>query len=81
MVKWIRSARIRWAGHIVCMRESDPARISTFDLLLCERTVGRPKRRWFEEMERELKGMGVRDWKRLELERDRWKKIVEEAKA
>jgi hypothetical protein len=32
-------------------------------------------------VERELKGMGVRDWKRLELERDRWKKIVEEAKA
>jgi hypothetical protein len=53
----------------------------TFDLLLGERTVGRPKRRWIEEVERELKGMGVKDWKRLALERDKWKKIVEEAKA
>jgi hypothetical protein len=43
--------------------------------------VGRPKRRWTEEVERELKGMGVKDWKRLALERDKWKKIVEEAKA
>jgi hypothetical protein len=63
------------------MRESDPARKSAFDLLLGERTAGRPKRRWIEEVERELKGMGVKDWKRLVLERDKWKKIVEEAKA
>jgi hypothetical protein len=63
------------------MRESDPTRKSTFDLLLNERTVGRPKRRWTEEVERELKGMGLKDWKRLALERDKWKKIVEEAKA
>jgi hypothetical protein len=80
IVKWIRSARLRWAGHIVRMRESDPARKSTFDLLLGERTMGRPKRRWIEEVERQLKGMGVKDWKRLALERDKWKKIVEEAK-
>jgi hypothetical protein len=43
--------------------------------------VGRPKRRWTEEVERQLKGMGVNDWKRLALGRDKWKKIVEEAKA
>jgi hypothetical protein len=63
------------------MRESDPARKSIFDLLLDERTVARPKRRWTEEVERELKGMCVKDWKGLTLERDKWKKIVEEAKA
>jgi hypothetical protein len=43
--------------------------------------VGRPKGRLIEEVERELKGMGVKDWKRFVLERDNWKKIVEEAKA
>jgi hypothetical protein len=42
---------------------------------------GRPKRRWIEEVERELKGMGVKDWKSLVLERDKWKKTVKEAKA
>jgi hypothetical protein len=75
IVKWIRSERLRWAGHIVRMRQSHPARKSTFDLFLGERTVRRPKRRWTEEVERELKGMGVKDWKRLALERDKWKKI------
>jgi hypothetical protein len=32
-------------------------------------------------VERELKGIGVKDWKRLALERNKWKKIVKEAKA
>jgi hypothetical protein len=77
----IRSARLRWAGQIVRIKESDPARKSTFDLILSERTVGRPKRRWFEEVERELKGTVVKDWKRLASERDKWNKFVEEAKA
>jgi hypothetical protein len=55
----IRSARIRWAGHTVGKRERDRDRKSTFDLLLGERTVGRPKRRWTEGVERELKGISV----------------------
>jgi hypothetical protein len=54
IAKWIRSERLRWAGHIARIRESDPSRKSTFDLLLGERTVGRPKRRWVEKVEREL---------------------------
>jgi hypothetical protein len=45
------------------MRDSNPDRKSTFDLLLGERKVGRPKRRWIEDVEREMKGIGVDDWK------------------
>jgi hypothetical protein len=32
-------------------------------------------------MDRELKGLSVKDWKGMALERDKWKKIVEEANA
>jgi hypothetical protein len=32
-------------------------------------------------VERELKGIDIKDWKRLALKRDKWKKIVEEANA
>jgi hypothetical protein len=52
------------------MRESDPDRKSTFDLLLGE-MVGRPKRRLTEDVEREMKGTGVDDWKGLALESDK----------
>jgi hypothetical protein len=80
IVMWVRSARLRWAGHIVSMRESDPARELTFDLLLVEITVGRFKKSCTEDVEREQKGMGEKDWKRLASERDKWRKTVEEAK-
>jgi hypothetical protein len=50
-----RSARLRLAGHIVRMTESDTVRKSTSDLLQGERMVGRPKRRWIVEVEREMK--------------------------
>jgi hypothetical protein len=61
-MNWIRFARLWWAGHTVRMRESGPASKSTLDLLLGERTVGRPKRRGTEDVEREMKGMGGKDW-------------------
>jgi hypothetical protein len=47
------------------MMESDPARKSTCDLFLGKRTVGRPKGRWSEEVERGLKGVGVKNWKKI----------------
>jgi hypothetical protein len=53
------------------MRDSDPAWKLTFDLLPGERTVGRPKRRRTAEVEKEMRGMGVKDWQRLALERDK----------
>jgi hypothetical protein len=52
IVKCIRCVRLRWAGHTVRMRESDPARKSTFDLLLGE------KERW-EDPRRD----GLRKWR------------------
>jgi hypothetical protein len=58
-VKWIRSARLKLAGHVVRITERDPARKSIFDLILGERTVERPKRRWTVEVKTELKGMCV----------------------
>jgi hypothetical protein len=52
IVNWIKSAILRWAGHAVSVGQSDQARKSTLDLLLGERAVGRPKRRWNKEVER-----------------------------
>jgi hypothetical protein len=63
--KRVRSAGLRGAGHVARMRESDSARKSTFDLLLGERTVGRPKRRRTEAVDRELKRKDAKDWKGL----------------
>jgi len=42
---------------------------------------GRPRKRWKEEVERDLQMLGVRRWSELVTDRKKWKDIVRLAKA
>ena len=42
---------------------------------------GRPRKRWKEEVERDLHVLGVRRWRKLVAGRKKWKDIVRQAKA
>ena len=42
---------------------------------------GRPKNRWQDRLERDLKNIGVRKWKETAQDRKKWKGVVLEAKA
>jgi len=42
---------------------------------------GRPRKGWREEVEREIQVLGVRRWKELVIDRDKWRGIVRQAKA
>jgi hypothetical protein len=44
------------------------------------RRKGRPRKRWKEEVERDLIVLGVRRWRELVTERKKWKDIVRQAK-
>ena len=45
------------------------------------RRRGRPRKRWKEEVERDLQMLGVRRWRELVADRKIWKDIVRQAKA
>jgi len=45
------------------------------------RIMGRPRKRWKEEVERDLQVLGVRRWRELVADRKKWKDIVRQAKA
>jgi len=45
------------------------------------RRRGRPRKRWKEEVERDLQVLGVRRWRELVADRKKWKDIVRQAKA
>ena len=45
------------------------------------RKRGRPRKRWKEEVERDLQVLGVRRWRELVADRKKWKDIVRQAKA
>jgi hypothetical protein len=42
---------------------------------------GRPSKGWREEVERDLQVLGVRRWRELVIDRNKWRGIVREAKA
>ena len=42
---------------------------------------GRPRKRWKEEVERDLQVLGVRRWRELVADRKIWKDMVRQAKA
>jgi hypothetical protein len=81
IVKWIKGQRISWLGHLERMEEDRmPKKIFTQGL---EGTNlrGRPRKRWKEEMERDLQVLGVRSWRELVADRKKWKDIFRQNKA
>jgi len=63
IVKLIKGQRIRWLGHVERMEEDRmPTKIFTQDLEGTRRR-GRPRKRWKEEVERDLQVLGVRRWR------------------
>jgi len=80
-VKWIKGRRISWLGHLERMEEDRmPKKIFTQELEGARRK-GRPRKRWKEEVERDLQVLGVRKWRELVGDRKKWKDIVRYVKA
>jgi hypothetical protein len=63
IVKWIKGQRISWLGHLERMEENGmPKKIFTQELEGTRRR-GRPRKRWKEEVEKDLQVLGVRRWR------------------
>jgi len=45
------------------------------------RRRGRPRKWWREEVERDLQVLGVRRWRELVIDREKWRGIARQAKA
>jgi len=73
--------RISWLGHLERTGEDKmPKKIFTQELEGTRRR-GRHRKRWKEEVERDLQVLGVRTWRDLVADRKKWKDIVRRAKA
>jgi len=81
IVKWIKGQRISWQGHLERMEENRmPKKIFTEELEGMRRR-GRPRNGWREEAERCLQVLGVRRWRELVIDREKWRGIVRQANA
>jgi len=78
IVRVIKSRRMRWAGHVACMGE----RRGVYRVLVGKpegkRTLGRPRRRWEDNIKMDLHevGCGGMDWIKLAQDRDRGRALV-----
>ena len=80
-MKWIKGQRISWLGHLERMEEDRmPKKIFTQELERTRRR-GRPRKRWREEVERDLQVLGVIRWRELVIDREKWRGIVRQDKA
>jgi len=74
----MKSRRIRWAGQVARMGE----RRGVYRILVgkpeVKRPLGRPRRRWEDNIKMDLQvvGCGGMDWIELARDRDRWRALV-----
>ena len=81
IVKWIKGQRISWLDHLERIEEDRmPKKIFTQELEGTRRR-GRSRKGWREEVERDLQVLGVRRWRELVIDREKWRGIVRQAKA
>jgi hypothetical protein len=81
IAKWIKGQRISWLGHLERI-EKDRKRQKIFTQEMeGTRRRGRPRKAWREEVERDLQVLGVRRWRELVIDREKWRGIVRHAKA
>jgi len=78
IVKWIKGQRISWLGHIERMEEDRMPKKIFIQELEGTRRRGRPRKKWKEEVERNLQVLG---WRELVADSKKWKAIVRQAKA
>ena len=80
IVRFIKSRRIAWLGHVTRMDGIRmPRRILEWKPI-GRRIRGRPRKRWIEDVEEDIQTMGIRGWRKLSKEKTEWKKITEKAK-
>ena len=74
----IKSRRMRWVGHVVRMGEERGVYRVLVGKLEGKRPLGRPRRRWMDNIRMDLQevGCGYMDCIGLAQDRDRWRTLV-----
>jgi hypothetical protein len=78
IVRVIKAIRMRWAGHVARMAEVRVA----YNILVGRpegrRPLGRPRRKWGDNIKMDLREIGFEDvdWINLAQDRDRWRALV-----
>ena len=70
----------KWLGHVIRMNETRSVKIFE-EKLEGRRGRGRTRLRWIDDVEDDLRKLGVKRWRAKALDREEWASIIREAKA
>jgi len=78
IVRMIKSRRMKWAGHVARMGEERGVYRVLVGKPEGKRPLGRPRRRWVNNIRMDLQevGCGYMNWIGLAQDRDRWRTPV-----
>jgi hypothetical protein len=78
----VKSRRMRWAGHVARMGEERGVHRGLVGKPEGQRPLGRPRRRWEENIKMDVEEVGGArgDWLELTQDRDRWRAVVSTVK-
>ena len=78
IVRVIKSRRMRWAGHVARMGQGRGVYRVLVEKPERRRPLGRPRRRWEDNIKMDIRevGCGCVDWMELAQDRDRWRAPV-----
>ena len=78
VLRVIKSRRMRLAGHVARTGDEKGAHGVLVGKPEGKRPLGRPRRRWVDNIMMDLQevGCGYADWIRLAQDRDRWRTLV-----
>lgn len=81
LVAEVKKARVRWLGHVERMPEGRAPREVLHGRPAGRRRQGRPRMRWLDDVEDDLRALGVRGWRRRALDREDWRHVVAQTEA
>ena len=78
IVRVVKSRRMRWAGHVAGMGQGRGVHRVLVGKPEGKRPLGRPRRKWEDNIKMDLQevGGGCGDWMELAQDRDRWRALV-----
>jgi hypothetical protein len=80
VIEFIKKQRLKLLGHVKRMSEDDDVKKIKRWQPMSKITRGRPKLRWEDEILEDISSMNLRNWRNAAQDRERWEKVVEQAK-
>jgi hypothetical protein len=78
MIRMIKSRRMGWAGHVAQIGEKRNAYRILVGKLEGKRPLGKPRRKWVDNIKMNFREIewGDVDWIDLDRDRDQWRALV-----